>query len=249
MKCYKNGEKLYDGSTIKKLYFFNYEKGFIIFLNQNKEVKYRIVNKLGYSFKIDLPILQFIENDILEIPNFFRKDLNLSLAYYFSKGILRDNENKEIIEEQQEKMTIALKEMQIKIIERKKFLKKLIYLVTPLLLGTSMSLIAFISKFNFDLILFSSIGSFILNFKNINKIEFDSSEVVSSYILFSILKYCQSIICSYLLVYLYKSKIINITTTVEKDKFINILYILGSFSENLVPNIFSKFESKIKVDE
>lgn len=247
MKKYKIGERLEDGSIIKKLYFFNYEKGFIIFLDQNKEIKYRIVNTLGYSFKINLPLLQVIQNEILEIPNWFRKDLNSDLAFYFRECIIENDMSLENIESKKMEIQTNLENLQNKIKERKKFLKKIVYLITPIFLTCILlnSILVFDIKFlNKDLILYSFLGNFISIFKNINKIEFQSAEEFKSYIIFAALKYFQAIICSYLLVYLWESKIITIQLGENSSSSKNVFYILGAFSENLVPNIFSKFEDK-----
>ena len=146
---YKKKDEFSDGSKIKKKYFFDNDKNYIIYLDTKNEVRYKTNSDFDANTKIrNLPA---IVAEISEIWSFFKKDLNLRLAHIYRLGLLDnfDAVDEEIIE-------------LMKIINsRKRIIKKICYLV--------ISLISIIfSWFRFmifhrellKIIFFSSIGCF-----------------------------------------------------------------------------------------
>lgn len=97
-----------------------------------------------------------------------------------------------------------------------------------------------------EIFLFSGIGNFLSIAKNIKDIEFDSSETSISYFVFALFKYFTSLFSAILLVILYNSDIVNLKLgEASEQNAIRLLATLGGFSQNIVPNIFKKFEEKI----
>ncbi|MGL5796651.1 MAG: hypothetical protein ACRCYT_00450 [Cetobacterium sp.] len=242
-----------DDSEVKKKYFYDNNKNYIIFLNQNKEIIYKIrgieKNSIDKIKKIAL-----VNGELNLVPNLFREDLNLQMAFIYKLAILNDPESSE-------KALILLENG---ILSRKKILKQFTYLITPIFLSMILYFLTlilyfltFIAIFNNQgilkiifkhkiLIIFSGIGSFLSISKNIDKIEFNTSETVWSYFIFSSFKYVNSLFCSIMLILLYTSKLINIEFKAQNEElFMMILATLGSFSEGLIPNIFDKLSGKI----
>lgn len=247
-KDYKIGEKFLDGTKIKKKFFFDDKTDFIIFLNQYKEVIYKSRNEKLKNFLNNIEKLPLTEGELFSILYFFRPDLTRRLAHIYKLAFLGDLSTAKS----------ELDNLNEQIQNRKKLLKKFIYMIVPLIASSFFYLIFcginiffkidFLNKYLF-LILFFGIGNFISISKNISKVEFDSSDNIRLYILFSFLKFLYSSFCGGLLIVLYKSNLINVTVHASNDKlFIYILAILGSFSENLIPNIFEKFTEKISTN-
>lgn len=227
----KKNAKFPDGSILKKKYFFDNEKEYIIYLTSENEVKYKTNLSSNSIHKLnDLPLL------IGEVNNLFcflKGDLNLKLAYIFKLGLLNEVEiaNNEI-----DKM--------LKIIEnRKKIIKQFSYLGIPLI-GCILSIMTIF--FNKDYTLtFASIGCFLSIASNIKDIEFDTDEMIKSYFIFAIFKYIYSLFSAILLIFLYRSKIINIRLeNIDEENFIMLLAVLGGFSAKIIPNIFEKYGKK-----
>ncbi|WP_143403916.1 hypothetical protein [Fusobacterium polymorphum] len=69
--------------------------------------------------------------------------------------------------------------------------------------------------------------------------------MVKSYFIFALFRYIYSLFSAILLVFLYKSNIINIKLNgTSEEKFIILLATLGGFSAKLIPNIFEKYGEK-----
>lgn len=235
----RQGMKLADGAVIKKKYYFSNEKDYVIFLNQDKEVKYKI-NKVVKL--IDGTAL--VSGELYSIINLFRKDLNLQMATIY----------KLLIEDDVQIATKGLETLKKEISSRKKMLKQFTYLGAPVIFSLMVYVIFSILNlvnvsfelkilevlcFNKKLIIFSGIGNFLSISKNLKKIEFDSSETPISYFVFAFFKFLNSSVCSVMMIILYKSNLINITFEgKEKGLFLIILAVLGGFSESLIPNIF-----------
>ncbi|WP_270466120.1 MULTISPECIES: hypothetical protein [Fusobacterium] len=229
---YRKGDKFQDGSFLKRKYFFDNEKEYIIYLNSEDEVKYK--TNLSSNSIHKLENLPLIIGEINNLYPFLKKDLNLKLAYIYKLGLLNEIEvgNKEV------------KEL-LKIIEaRKKIIKQFSYLLIPLI-GLLFSFL-FEIKFKRELVFtFASIGCFISISTNINDIEFNTEEMVKSYFIFALFRYIHSLFSAILLVFLYKSNIINIKLNgTSEEKFIILLATLGGFSAKLIPNIFEKYGEK-----
>lgn len=239
-----------DGSIVLKKYFYDNEKGYIIFLNQNNEVKHKL--KPGEVDSLDkVNKLSLIDGELTLINNLFRVDLNLQMAYVYKLAILNN------INAAQETLDLLYNE----VISRKKLLKKFVYLASPILLSILFYIISYLGnwlnsdffkmllKYN-SLIIFSGIGNFLSISKNIDKIEFDSRETLMSYFIFAFFKYIHSSLSSILLIILYRSNLINLEVkNVNSDLFLKILVTIGSFCESLVPNIFDKIGNSLDKKE
>lgn len=238
-----------DESRVEKKYFYDNDKNYIIFLNQNKEITYKIRGNEPNSLD-KVKKLALVNGELNLVPNLFRKDLNLQMAYVYKLAILNDAVSAEK----------ALNLLEDGIMSRKKILKQFTYLITPIFLSIIIYFLTFVGMFSTEgilniifekkiLIIFSGVGSFLSISKNIDKIEFNTSETVWSYFIFAFFKYINSLFCSIMLIILYKSELINIEFKVEdKELLMKVLATLGSFSEGLIPNIFDKLAGKI-VDE
>lgn len=246
----KKGMIFSDGSEVEKKYFYDNDKNYIIFLNQNKEIIYKIRGKSTNSID-KVKKIALVNGELNLITNYFRKDLNLQMAYVYKLAILNDVKSAEA----------SLELLEKEIISRKKILKQFTYLIAPIIISFVLYCLSFgnlfikndILKILYDnkvLIIFSGIGSFLSISKNIDKIEFNSSETTRSYFIFAVFKYINSGFCSLMLIILYKSKLINIKfENVDEGLFLGILATLGSFSEGLIPNIFDKLAKKINEDK
>lgn len=241
-----------DGDKLKTKYFFNDELHTIIYLNYDNQVKY----KMGPNVKTclnKLKNLSFVNGELISLPNFFKKDLNLKMAYIYKLALSNEEENA------QDEIRVLYNS----IINRKKLLKQFMYLFTPLILSISLYLI--FSGINYfeekeffkslkliieykNVFIFAGIGNFLSTSKNIKNIEFDTSETKLAYAIFAFFKYLTSLFSAILLVFLYNSDIINIKIGMDsKEYIIRLLATLGGFSENIIPNIFEKFEEKVQV--
>ena len=95
---YRKGDKFQDGSFLKRKYFFDNEKEYIIYLNSEDEVKYK--TNLSSNSIHKLENLPLIIGEINNLYPFLKKDLNLKLAYIYKLGLLNEIEvgNKEVKE-------------------------------------------------------------------------------------------------------------------------------------------------------
>ncbi|WP_448821255.1 hypothetical protein [Cetobacterium sp.] len=83
-----------DESRVEKKYFYDNVKNYIIFLNQNKEITYRIRGEEESSLN-KVKKLALVNGELNLIPNLFRKDLNLQMAYIYKLAILKDSDSAE----------------------------------------------------------------------------------------------------------------------------------------------------------
>lgn len=241
----KKGDFFSDGNIVKKKYFFDNDKDYIIYLNQDNQIQYKLRKPLSNEIN-KIAKLGFIKGQLEILFAWFRKDLNLQLANVYKLGLLGEADN----------AIYALEILEREIENRKKLLKKFFYLITPILISILFYLSIFILekidylseyyKYRY-IILFSGIGSFLSISININSIEFNTSETPIFYFCFAFFKYLHSIFSSILLILLYKSKIINIEiNTSSEDMLFIILATLGGFSGKLIPNIFDKISRKLE---
>lgn len=252
----KKGSEFSDGSIVKKKYFFKNDS-YIVFLDKNNEIKFKILDGANISHALNkLKELALVEGELILLPNMVRKDLNRQLAYIYKLALSDEEINADK----------ALQTLKTEIYARKKILKQFIYLIAPILcaiifvaLFTGIKLFfskeflesnkEFLKFANNKIFIFTGIGSFLSISKNINKIQFESSENVKFYFGFAFFKYLFALFSAEILIILYESKIINIKVeTSSPQLFLNILIILGSFSETLIPNIFGKLEKKVQVE-
>lgn len=246
----KKGHIFNDGDKLKIKYFFNNESHEIIYLNSNNQVKYKIKGNSETCLN-KLKNLSLVDGELISLPIFFKKDLNLKMAHIYKLALNNEQENS------QNEIEILYNS----IINRKRILKQFIYLFTPVILSILLYLFFFLISYfkekiffnNLKLIIeyksifiFAGIGNFLSTSKNIKNIEFDSSEMKTSYFIFAFFKYLTSLFSAILLVFLYNSNIINIKIEGTSEEYvIRLLATLGGFSENIVPNIFEKFGEKI----
>ena len=235
---YKKNNEFSDGSKVKKKYFFDDDKNYIIYLDTQNEVRYKTNSDFDANAKIrNLPT---IVAEISEIWSFFKKDLNLRLAHIYRLGLLN---NFDVADEEVGKL--------IKIIDsRKRIIKKICYLMIPLISIITFCFYSIIfNKEIAKIICFSSMGCFLSVSTTLKDIEFDTEETVTSYSIFSFFKLATSIFSSILLIRLYKCNLLNKELmAVFGEGIIFILAALGGFSSKLVPDIFKKYEQKISSD-
>lgn len=248
---YKKNDNI-GGNIIKKVYFFNNELDFIIFLNNNQEVKYRLGKKKISHCLNELENLSLVDGELMSLPSFFKEDFNLKMAHIYKLALNNKSNN-------------AQKEINIlyeSIVERKKILKKFVYLITPISLSIllylpfsianyfeeniTLSSLKLIMEYK-SIFIFAGIGNFLSTSKNIQNIVFDSAEMKKSYFIFAFFKYLTSLFSAILLVFLYNSNIVNIKIEGTSEEYvIRLLATLGGFSENIVPNIFEKISQKLE---
>lgn len=236
MSQIKKGDKFSDGFIVKKKYFFDNEKNYVIYLSTDNEVKYRLKESNNSIDKISN--LGVIKSQLEIIIPFFRKDLNIQLANVYKLAILDEKDS----------AISLLENLNKQIVSRKQLVKKFIYLGTPLLTSFLFYVIMYFISLNYSYIfLFSGIGSFLSISRQLNKIEFNTSETTIFYFGFAIFKYLYSLFSSIILILLYKSNILNIEFKSNNENFfLIILVLLGSFCESLIPNIFEKLGEKIE---
>lgn len=243
---YIKGYPFEKGNKVKKRYFFNLDANYVIFLDSNNDIRYRIGSDHGCLD--ELVDLNSVVCDLVFIPYNCKKDL----CQYLAKIYLLAFEDK--IENAIKNIDL-LKEM---IVERKKIIKKITYISTPLLFSivlmvlfyvlaaTSIVDFEFYSKYKY-LVLFATIGNYISVSHNLNKIEFYTHETFGFYILFSIFKYITSIFSAILLLLLYISGVINIKLNIlNETQLIAILSTIGGYAEVMIPNIFEKMSKMME---
>lgn len=246
----KRGHPFKDGDKLKFKYFFDDEEYMIIYLNYKNQVKYKI-EKNQKNCLNKLKKLSLVDGELLSLPFFFKKDLNLKMAHIYKLALNNEQENSQN----------ELDRLYDNIINRKKILKQFIYLFTPIFLSLLLYLFflivnSFEKKFFFNslrliieyksIFIFAGVGNFLSTSKNIKNIEFDTSEMKTSYFIFAFFKYLTSLCSATLLIFLYKSNIINIKLPGTSEQYIiRLLAVIGGFSENIVPNIFEKINKKI----
>ena len=247
----KKGHSFNDGDKLKIKYFFNDESHTVVYLNFDNQVKYKIgPNAITCLNK--LKNLSLVDGELISLPILFKKDLNLKMAHIYKLALNNEQENS------QNEIGILYNN----IINRKRILKKFVYLSTPVFLSIFLYLIFSIANYFEEKIflnslkliteyksifIFAGIGNFLSTSKNIKNIEFDTSEMKISYFIFAFFKYLTSLFSAILLVFLYNSNIVNIKIEGTSEEYvIRLLATLGGFSENIVPNIFEKFGEKIQ---
>lgn len=244
---YRDGDKFSDGNVLKKKFFFDDKINYIIYLNKNNEVKYRIGPE-NENCLSKIRDLSMVAGEILLLSIFLKKDLNLKLAYIYKLAILNQKE-------EAERDLEALKKS---IFSRKKMLKQFVYLLTPVILSIVFYLLStilyiipldslkIIYKYK-TVFLFVGMGSFLSISKNIKNIEFETTEMIKSYFIFAFFKYLHSLFSGTLLIFLCNGNIVNIRIEgASQEAFVRTLAVIGSFSESLVPNIFDNLGKNIK---
>lgn len=245
---YKKGDVLKDGIKIKQVYFFDDELHYLIFLDSDYNVKYRLGEGCNDQIETNV-LLGQVASELILVPKRFRKDINLFLAKTYQMLITARIDGEANVD----KNISLLFDM---IAQRKKIIKKYIFLSTPIALLLFISvLLTMIGIHNLFLadgfsilkfILFLTIGNYLSISNNIKKVEFNSSETTLFYFLFAVFKYFASVGSALILIVLYNSNIININ--VESDNYelvLSILAAVGGYAEALVPNIFENISKTI----
>lgn len=233
---YKKKHRFDDGSLLKEKYFANNKDHYIIYKNENNEVKYKC------SKNVEIEGIEQIIAELSIMPRYFKTDLNLHLAKIYDLALSNNlNGNKEL-----------LSNLESKIQNRNKIIKKISYLLTPTIIIILYYLFYFTVGKNIEILkeyatlpFFTYLGSFITIVAKLDSITFESGETSRYYIIFSIFKFIIGILSSIMLIVFYKSGVVNLKIDIPSNYLISILSSLGGYSEKLVPNIFENISKKI----
>lgn len=230
------------GLKIKKVYFSNEEKEFIIIKAEDDNDIHVFggeVNQIAHL----LAECKYL-TDCLILNKATREMFDYQRATAINSYLIGEIDvSKEI-----------LKSLLSKLHERKVVTKKLWYIGIFLIVTLCMICI---SMFNRDYIYikiatFGAIGGFIsLNMK-LENIKFEISESTISYIIVSMYKVIFSMLTSIICYFLIQSELI--LGIIKNNNSNNLYFIysistLAGFSESLLPNIFKSIENKTKVDK
>lgn len=239
----KVGEK-FKGHRVKQIYYFDNDKDFIIFKNENNQVIFFAQKQIS---NISALIGQC--NLMREIAcsedskRWIDAQKAAALNEYFCDN---EKKSKEILQE-----CIAVSEK--KEVARKKLFYIGTYLSIVLLLLIALLFVSF-KGFNEDilkilkLIMFGAFGGFISLNSRLEKIEFNLNEGTLSYILVSIYKIAFSCVSSIIVYFLIDSDMI-LSPLKEVHGITYIAATLAGFSESLLPNIFCGIEKDIITKE
>lgn len=230
----------FKGHIIKKVYFFDANKNYIIFENENNDVIYYAERQLT-----DISMLLGQCNLMREMTNDekFREWINTQKACALSEFLCGNDEK-----------SVEVLETCIKTAEnREKAKKKMVYIGTYLTVVVSLLLfMALLSacphQENFmrcvSVIVFGAFGGFISLNTRLEKIDFNVYEGMGSYILVSVYKLAFACISSIVVYYLIESDMI-LSAMKDSKGIIYVAATLAGFSESLLPNIFSGIEKDI----
>jgi hypothetical protein len=226
------------GYTVKKLYFAedNETSRFIIFKDENNEIRVFGGNlkKIEYLLAECKYLSEKVNGSPRELFDYQRA---IAMNCCFHGEV--------------ESSIRILKALLVKLHQRQVIAKKLWYigvffLVTVLMIITSISLNQFPYIKYVKVATFGAIGGFIsLNLK-LQKIKFKISESTISYIIISIYKVAFSMLTSIVCYFLIESELllgIIKNTTSQNNYFIYAIATLAGFSESLLPNIFKNMEN------
>lgn len=235
----KEGEE-FKGSVVKKKYFYDNNKQFIIFENEKEDVVF-----FGSKPITNISSIWGQCNLMKELTHSkkFKKWINMQKAWALNEFFL-DNEEKS-------------KEVLLECIEtakhKEKARKKLIYIGMYLGMVVFLLLCLLMVRY-FDpgwqyikylnIMVFGSFGGFISLNTRLEKIEFSLYERTWSYILVSIYKITFACISSIIVYFLIESDMV-LSALKDSQGIIYIAAVLAGFSESLLPNIFSGIEKDI----
>lgn len=234
-----------DGSTlkghiVKKKYYYDNEKGFIIFENEKDEIIY------------------FAQKQVTEISSLLGKINIIKDIVHGEKTKLWINAQKaaalnEFFCEHESESKKILKKC-ISIVEKKELARKrIIYIGTYLgITILFVCLIILLNIFKIDvaimkylyICMFGSFGGFISLNTRLEKIEFRLYEGTWSYILVSVYKIAFSCVSSVIAYFMLESELI-LSVFKGSTSIAYIIAVLAGFSESLLPNIFSGIEQDI----
>lgn len=235
----KEGET-FKGSKVKRKYFYDNKREFIIFKNENDEVVFfsgkQITNISSLLGQCNLM-------KELTFSKKFKNWIDMQKAWALNEFFLDNEEkSKEVLAECIE--TAKHKEM-----ARKKLIYIGVYLGMVVFLVLLMALLQYISpewqymKY-LNIMIFGSFGGFISLNTRLEKIEFSLYERTWSYILVSIYKITFACISSIIVYFLIESDMV-LSALKDSQGIIYIAATLAGFSESLLPNIFSGIEKDI----
>lgn len=237
---YKKGMSIY-GVKIKKIYFANKEKEFIILKGEED-------NNI-HVFGGDLSEIE----DLLAECKYMTESLAITekecemfdyqRAIAINTFLLGKKENSK-------KILIELNE---KLQQRKILFKKLWYIgiflsVTVIMIICSLFIKEWIYTKFIRIATFGAIGGFISLNIRLNEIKFEISDSTISYIVVSLYKVIFSMLASIIVFFLIESDLIlGIIKTKSSNQlyFLYVISTLAGFSESLLPNIFKGIEDKV----
>lgn len=245
MYDYRVGEKIF-GDTIKKVYFSNDIKKYIIIQNELGEIKV-YGSELPQNITPMLAQCSFFSEFVVKNEK-MKKRINYEKALGINEALLGNIDKSEKI----------LSEAIEKIKQSEVVKKKVAYIGTYLLITVIMVLITLIlstfefedeSYFNFiKIAMFGSLGGFISLNVRLKKIEFEIFENMWSYILVSVYKLAFAMVSSIISFFLIESELLFSVLKNGGDNYRYLAYVvatLAGFSESLLPNIFSNFEKEV----
>ena len=238
---YKRGMNIY-GVKIKKIYFANKEKEFIILKGEED-------NNI-HVFGGDLSEIEYLLAECKYMTeSLTARDKELEMFDYqraiaINTFLLGQKENSK-------KILIELRE---KLQQRKILFKKLWYIgiflsVTVIMILGSVFIKEWIYAKFIRIATFGAIGGFISLNIRLNEIKFEISDSTISYIFVSLYKVIFSMLASIIVFFLIESDFILGIIKTESSNQLYFLYVistLAGFSESLLPNIFKGIEDKVK---
>lgn len=192
----------------------------------------------------NIPDFSLIQAEVSTL--FFNRDLERILAKSIELALLnKEKEAKSILASLIEKMDA-----------KKVNLKKISFLTIPCI-STVLLIICYLilSKFFFEgnkyifllkLIILGGMSSYLSIATDINKIEFNTHESFTHYLLFSSFKYISSIFSVIISYFLVKSNVLNVTLGNNITYTYYLFAFLAGFSEKFIPDIFNKIEGQAK---
>lgn len=231
------GKKI-NGQTVKKVYYYDEEKNYIIFQNDADEVVY-FGNMQVCEITSYLGECNFLRD--MSHGNRIKRWVDYQKASALNEFFLGNTEKSiEILNK-------CMEVVRQKEISRKKMVYIGVYLgITILLLIVWLVMRKYFPDFSYMqylcVALFGAFGGFIsLNYR-LEKVNFCISEGTSSYIVVSIYKMAFACISSIIFYLLIQSDII-LSAFKQSDGVAYVIAAIAGFSERLLPNIFAKIEN------
>lgn len=230
--------KTVNGQTVKKVYYYDEEKNYIIFKNDLNEVVY-LGNMQVSEITSYLGECNFLRD--MAHGKRIKKWVDYQKASALNEFFLGKNDKSvEILN----KCTEVVKQKEV---SRKKMVYIGVYLgITILLLIAWLIMRMYFPEFEYmqyiSIALFGAFGGFIsLNYR-LEKVNFCISEGTLSYIVVSVYKMAFACISSIIFYLLIQSDII-LSAVKQSDGVAYVIATIAGFSERLLPNIFAKIEN------
>lgn len=242
---YRVGDKIF-GDTIKKVYFSNDVKKYIIIQNEQREIKV-----YGSALPSDIaPLLAQCSSliEFVDVSEKLRNRVDYEKALAINEALLGN------IEKSEEILTDTINKIkQSEIVN-----KKVVYVGTYLAITVVIILATFIlSKLNYvdrsylqlmKIAMFGSLGGFVsLNFR-LETMEFEIFENTKNYRLVAVYKIAFAMASSIISYFLIEADLFLSVFKRGSENYIYVEYMvaaLAGFSERLLPNIFSNFEKEV----